>query len=296
MSDHMIPMDCDGLAEQLSAYLEGDAAEAVRAAIEAHAAACADCGPLLADIAGIRAEAAALPALAPSRDLWSGIAARIGAPVVPLATSRPFAATRRSWVRPSLAAAALILVTAGVTHVLTRASIEEARPAAVTAAKPAPLKVAEVRQDVPSSASSASHSSASSALEAVAVAPAPTSKQHNHVAHAEPRLASSTPSSTNTNSPLRLARNAGSLSQGDPVYGQEITKLRQLVRERRSQLDPATIAVLEQSIAVIDSAIAQSRAALAKDPASGFLAGQLNHSLEKKVELLRTAALLPART
>ena len=37
-------------------------------------------------------------------------------------------------------------------------------------------------------------------------------------------------------------------------------------------------------------------AALAKDPASGFLANQLNHSLEKKVELLRTAAMLPART
>jgi hypothetical protein len=54
--------------------------------------------------------------------------------------------------------------------------------------------------------------------------------------------------------------------------------------------------VLEQSIAVIDSAIAQSRAALIKDPASGFLATQLNHSLEKKVELLRTAALLPSRT
>jgi hypothetical protein len=82
----------------------------------------------------------------------------------------------------------------------------------------------------------------------------------------------------------------------DPVYDQEIIKLRRIVKERRSDLDPRTISVLEQSIAVIDSAIAQSRAALAKDPASGFLATQLNHSLEKKVELLRTAALLPART
>jgi hypothetical protein len=54
--------------------------------------------------------------------------------------------------------------------------------------------------------------------------------------------------------------------------------------------------VLEQSIAVIDSAISQSRAALKADPASGFLAKELNNSLEKKVELLRTAAMLPART
>jgi hypothetical protein len=82
----------------------------------------------------------------------------------------------------------------------------------------------------------------------------------------------------------------------EPVYDREIVKLRTIMRERRSQLDPKTVAVLEQSIAVIDSAIAQSRAALAKDPASGFLATQLNHSLEKKVELLRTAAMLPART
>ena len=86
------------------------------------------------------------------------------------------------------------------------------------------------------------------------------------------------------------------MKETQPVYDQEISKLRAIVKERRSQLDPSTIAVLEQSIAVIDSAIAQSRAALAKDPASGFLATQLNHSLEKKVELLRTAALLPSRT
>ena len=81
----------------------------------------------------------------------------------------------------------------------------------------------------------------------------------------------------------------------DPVFASEITALRKIVRERRSALDPTTVAVLEQSIAVMDSAIAQSRAALAKDPASGFLATQLNHSLEKKVELLRTAAMLPTR-
>ena len=82
----------------------------------------------------------------------------------------------------------------------------------------------------------------------------------------------------------------------EPMFATEIRKLRKIVRDRRSQLDPKTVAVLEQSIAVIDSAIVQSRAALAKDPASGFLATQLNHSLEKKVELLRTAALLPPRT
>jgi hypothetical protein len=94
----------------------------------------------------------------------------------------------------------------------------------------------------------------------------------------------------------RLASTAPDADAADPVFRSEISKLRQIVKERRAQLDPTTVAVLEQSIAVMDSAIAQSRAALKNDPASGFLATQLNHSLEKKVELLRTAALLPART
>jgi len=47
---------------------------------------------------------------------------------------------------------------------------------------------------------------------------------------------------------------------------------------------------------VIDDAIAQSKAALAQDPASRFLNNQLNSALDKKLELLRTAAMLPNRT
>lgn len=54
--------------------------------------------------------------------------------------------------------------------------------------------------------------------------------------------------------------------------------------------------VIEHNLAIIDAAIAQSRAALAKDPASGFLNDQLNSALDQKVELLRTVALLPAHT
>jgi hypothetical protein len=97
--------------------------------------------------------------------------------------------------------------------------------------------------------------------------------------------------------PVRLVGGGESAMRAtEPVYDREIEKLRHIVKTRRTQLDPRTITVLEQSIAVIDSAIAQSRAALKKDPASGFLAKELNSSLEKKVELLRTAAMLPART
>ena len=57
-----------------------------------------------------------------------------------------------------------------------------------------------------------------------------------------------------------------------------------------------TVAAIERSLAVIDTAIAQARGALAADPASRFLHGRLTDVLDKKVELLRTTAMLPTRS
>ena len=276
------PMTCDGVADQLPSYLEGELLEPMRLALEAHAASCAECGSLLADLDAIRHGAAALPVLEPSRDLWSGIAARIDAPVVALDDARRTHAgsARRAWLRPAIAAAALVLVTAGVTHYFTRASMDADN---VATGRVQPRRVAQGAPTITQPGDSVPPSSTGSfgAFEASAPereTPAPTRP------------------ATSVNPAARLASAVPVMKETQPVYDQEISKLRAIVKERRSQLDPSTVAVLEQSIAVIDSAIAQSRAALAKDPASGFLATQLNHSLEKKVELLRTAALLPSRT
>jgi hypothetical protein len=70
--------------------------------------------------------------------------------------------------------------------------------------------------------------------------------------------------------------------------------LQKIVTDRRTQLDSSTVAIIERNLRIIDAAIAQSRAALANDPASRLLSDQLTHALDKKVELLRTAALLPS--
>jgi Putative zinc-finger len=80
------------------------------------------------------------------------------------------------------------------------------------------------------------------------------------------------------------------------IYDQQISAMRQILDARRDQLDPKTVAIIEKNLRVIDTAIAESRAALARDPANGFLAGQLDASLNTKLELLRTVAMLPART
>jgi hypothetical protein len=291
MSVYM-PLDCDGFAAALADYLEGDAPDAVRAAVEAHAEDCAECGALLADLHTIPRQAAVLPALTPSRDLWSGIAERIDARVLPLqhAATRTIVPVRRSWARPAIAAAALVVVTAGITHYVTRANYESTI-ATTTPAPASPESVAtpapRVAIDNPPPSSEGGPGSTMEPPGAQRIDRRPTTVVASTPAPSANRAA---PSDT------RLVGADGVMNATQPMYDREIAKLRTIVKSRHSQLDPATIAVLEQSIAVIDSAIAQSRSALAKDPASGFLATQLNHSLEKKVELLRTAAMLPART
>ncbi|CAN5799021.1 hypothetical protein BH11GEM2_BH11GEM2_20970 [soil metagenome] len=280
MTTPIMHLDCDGFAEALADYLEGDASESVRSAVEGHAASCTACAQLLADLRDISTEAAALPALTPSRDLWSGIVERIDARVIPL--DAPVASrtvVRRTWLRPALAAAALVGIIAGITHYATRAALSSPAATQSVAVAPKPA-VAASTVPAPDATISSTATERPAELSATLVSPRRAAQPVERRATASARLASTAPGA----------------DVADPVFRSEISKLRQIVKERRAQLDPSTVAVLEPSIAVMDSAIAQSRAALKKDPASGFLATQLNHSLEKKVELLRTAALLPART
>jgi hypothetical protein len=79
-------------------------------------------------------------------------------------------------------------------------------------------------------------------------------------------------------------------------YDREIARLRVLIDQRRNQLDPVTVAIIERNMQVIDTAIVQCKRAIAHDPASRFLMESLNQSLQTKVELMRTAALSPSRT
>jgi hypothetical protein len=118
---------------------------------------------------------------------------------------------------------------------------------------------------------------------------------HTTVAASGPADGGSSLSPSGASRGRSTVRNASTLSS-EQLYDQEIAHLQTIVRDRRSLLDTATIAVIQRNLAVIDSAIAQSKAALAADPNSRFLNEQLNSVLDQKVELLRTAALLPART
>ena len=262
-------MTCDAVDARLEDYLEGTLDAAGREAVERHAAACARCGELVADLNGITAAAAALPTLRPSRDLWDGIAARIDAPVIEIGTRHSALGARRRPLWLGAAAAVLVVVSAGVSHLLTRRAMQEpeatSQVAAATPATPAPAAPeTTVTRQAAAERRTARRADASRSRSSTSPVPPPPSLQ-------------------------LTARSAA-----DVVYDREIASLRRMVRERSAELDPATVRVLEQSLGVIDGAIAQSRAALARDPGSAFLNQQLTSALDKKLELLRTAAALPA--
>jgi hypothetical protein len=85
-----------------------------------------------------------------------------------------------------------------------------------------------------------------------------------------------------------------SLQTAEQTFDREIGAMRTIVAERRKELDPATLAVLQKNLKVIDAAISESKAALAKDPASAFLLDRLTHAYDTKLQLLREVANIPS--
>jgi anti-sigma factor RsiW len=103
----------DQWTDRLSEYLDDELPPDERMAIEAHLRHCVACGAVLADLKRIVARAQGLEDRLPARDLWPGIAARIGA--APAAGPRPVVALearRRRWSfsLPELAAAGIALM------------------------------------------------------------------------------------------------------------------------------------------------------------------------------------------
>lgn len=284
---------CDGFDAALPEYLEGTLDEKRRASVDGHLSECVRCASLLRDLENITRDAAALPDLVPSRDLWEGIEARIAAPVIPLAV-RPERQRRLVPAWMGIAAAALIVSTAGITYMLTARSLRSAsNPAVALGTTPSPQAASTVAANAGSSpetgnAGSSPETASSGATNLRVTSPTPTGS--------EPRVTTRTPrEGVGGQQDARLASMADQ-DHSNAVYSREIEMLQKIVSDRKTLLDPSTIAIIERNLTIIDAAIEQSRAALAKDPASRLLGDQLTHALDKKVELLRTAALLPAST
>ena len=85
-----------------------------------------------------------------------------------------------------------------------------------------------------------------------------------------------------------------STMSAEQTFDHEIGAMRNIIDERRKELDPVTISVLQKNLKLIDAAIAESKAALAKDPASAFLMDRLTQAYDTKLQLLRGVASIPA--
>jgi hypothetical protein len=264
---------CERFNEHLADFLERAMSEPTRAAMESHAVGCEDCGPLLGDLRRLRIDAANLPELVPSRDLWSGIASRIEAPVLSLPGSGSVRARR--WTNPlvlGLAAAGLVAITATVTHWVEGGRIGGGPVNRATGGRPANTALRQTPTVSP----------------AIAVAAADSGPPVNR-STGQP----ASPVNRSTGQPVQLASNKPSAEQ---TYDREIARLLVVYNQRRPNLDSTTVAVVKKNLKIIDDAIAQTRIALRRDPASQYLMESLNDAFDTKVELLRKVAMLPSGT
>jgi len=311
------PLGCADVDARLADYLDDEPPTALaaseRAAVDRHVAACTRCRTLVDELRAVSDAAASLPTREPPRDLWPAIAARLepraaprapdaddGARVLPFEVRhlrhapRP-AHERRggahvTWPRRWLAAAAvaLVCVSAGSTYLLTRAGTVADGDASgapgvtrvAAADAPAPRAPADIPALAPEPAPAAELD-----------APEPPDAGGTRAPTVRPRNAGPAPRFVARRAPADDAIDA--LVPAAVAYDREITALRAVVRERRGELDSATVAVLARNLRIIDAAVAESRAALARDPHSQFLGDQLTRALGQQVELLRTVALLP---
>ena len=83
--------------------------------------------------------------------------------------------------------------------------------------------------------------------------------------------------------------------QAESEYNRTIAELKLAVDTQRSQLSPETVRTIDHSLAVVDSAIAEARAALMADPNSRVLVDLLSASYQRKLDLLRRTSELGSR-
>lgn len=288
--------DCARFDATLGAWLEGDTDAATTAWMAAHRASCPMCSAVVTDLEQIVADAAALPSgMTLSRDVWPEIEARLEAQVIPISrgqsgsaqvapaaqlaptqrtsaqlASAPSVSSPRAFSRRALAIAAtlLVAVSSGVTWQLTR----PARPL-VDQSDVAIRPDAQPSTQVPSTVLPPDANSNRDTPDSAASATAPSRR------------------AVGSTSNVRLVAD-DALPDLDATYEREIGALRQIVDERFAELDTATVRELRRNLDIIDKAIGDSKAALARDPRSPLLSGQLDRALEAKLQLLRRVALL----
>jgi anti-sigma-K factor RskA len=145
-------MDHGHETDRLSEYIDGELGASERGRVERHLAGCGDCARLVDELRAVATEAAALPDVPPTRDLWPGIQGRLAprraARSVPLRrgesrgspATRPWSQRRLMITVPQLLAAGLAVasLSAGVVWATLGGPAGAGVPAGPVAAVPAP--------------------------------------------------------------------------------------------------------------------------------------------------------------
>lgn len=92
------------------------------------------------------------------------------------------------------------------------------------------------------------------------------------------------------------APNAVLASYQEPAYDDAVAELEAVLAEMRQDLDPETVRVVEENLAVIDGAIQEAREALLADPANQQLHRHLSTNMQMKLRLLRTVTAAISNT
>ncbi len=274
--------DCARFDAQCGGYMERDLESAEQAWMTAHRSACATCAAMVRELEAIVTESKTLPGISPTRDLWSGIEARLDTSVIPIsaATTRTRFARTVSMRTFAIAATMLVAVTSVVTWRL--AARGSAVPASSTStAIAAGPTLADSLNDRSLSGESVNIVAASPSTTASRIASSAASPTTRPLSGSTTRLASRSE-----------ARDDRDGTDADVVYEREISALRRIVDDRVVELDTATVRELRRNLDIIDQAINDSRKALARDPRSALLSTQLDRALETKLALLRRVALL----
>lgn len=109
-------MMCADMEGKLNEYVDGALAAGERRAVEQHLAACAGCRAAVAELQALLAAAAALPkSIPPRRDLWGGIAVRLG--------QRATGNVQRAFWTGALAAAATIVIAFAIYRLLPPSTV-----------------------------------------------------------------------------------------------------------------------------------------------------------------------------
>ena len=245
----------DRWTERLSEYLDGTLGWDEQAGMEAHLDDCAECGSILADLRRVVARADGLEDQPPGHELWFGIAARIEAEgrAGRQVASDVLDIRGRAGVRAE--------------HRAWQRRVSFSIPQLAAAGIATILMSAGAAWIALSGANEESGLAGAGESDAVAAV---------------------------DRSPQVVAPPAGlALAAVDvPLitkYETAIEDLEEALRLGEGNLEPETLATLRHSLAVIDRAIDEARAALAADPGSAYLNTHLAETMRRKMDLLRYA-------